>query len=87
LERIANANSGHQFKTNEQTNNIHDSSLKVIKLTRHLINQDKAQAKTLYRYYNSAKEIPFLKIYQPLIIFEGKLYVKKANEENSGDVI
>jgi len=81
LEKIIDINSGTQSKTNKQTNNIHDSSPKVIKLTRHLINQDKTEARFLYRYYNTARQIIFLKIYQPLIIFNGRLYVKGTNEE------
>ena len=80
MERINDTNDARQ-RTNNRTNNIHDSSLKVIKLTRHLINQDITEAKTLYQHYNSARLIIFLKIYQPLIIFNGRLYVKSAKEE------
>jgi hypothetical protein len=60
---------------------IYDSSLKVIKLTRHLKNEDLREAKTLYRYYNNIAEVVFFKIYQPLIVFNGRLYVKKINED------
>jgi hypothetical protein len=38
-------------KTNEQTNNIYDLSLKVIKLSRYLINEDKNEAKALLQVY------------------------------------
>jgi hypothetical protein len=81
LERIMDTKPGGKIMTNRQTNNIHDSSLKVVKLTRHLINQDKANAMTLYKCYNNARQIIFLKIYQPLIILNGRLYIKSANEQ------
>jgi hypothetical protein len=79
LERITNTKPKDQLKTNNQTNNIHNASLKLIKLTRDLINEDERQAKILYRSYTRTNEIVFFKIYQPLIVFAGNLYVKKVD--------
>lgn len=81
LESIADMKSADKPKTNKQTNNIHDSSLKLIKLTRHLIDEDRKQAKILYRDFNNANEIVFFKIYQPLIVLNGNLYVKTIDSE------
>ena len=79
LERIIDTKPKDQIRTNNQTNNIHDGSLKLIKLTRDLINEDKKQAKILYRSHTITNEIVFFKIYQPLIVFDGNLYVKKMD--------
>ena len=76
-----NRTNKQQDGTNKQTNNIHDSSLKVIKLTRYLKNEDIKDAKSYYKHYNSRTEVVFFKIYQPLIVFNGHLYVKKINEQ------
>ncbi|MGB6530325.1 MAG: hypothetical protein WBF33_19655 [Candidatus Nitrosopolaris sp.] len=81
FEAIADNKPKNELKTNKQTNNIHDASLKVIKLTRHLINEDLRQAKILYRDFNKENEITFLKIYQPIIVFNGNLYLKKMYME------
>lgn len=81
FEAIADNKPKNELKTNKQTNNIHDASLKLIKLTRHLINEDLRQAKILYRDFSKANEITFLKIYQPIIVFNGNLYLKKMNME------
>jgi len=81
LERIIRPNPTKQSRSNQRTNNIHDSSIKVIKLTRHIIEEDKKQAKTLYKYYNRRNEIVFFEVYQPVIIFNGNLFVKRLNQE------
>jgi hypothetical protein len=60
---------------------IHDSSMKVIKLTKHSIDEDKKRAKILYRCYNNVSKVIFFKIYQPLIIFRGHLFIKRPEQE------
>ena len=81
LERIADRKVEKQSKSNQRTNNIHDSSFKLIKLTRGLIEEDKSQAKILYQSWNNVNEIAFFKIYQPVIVFNGNLYLQKRNVE------
>ena len=43
LERIADSKVGDQLKFNQRTNNIHDFSVKLIKLSRSVIEEDKSQ--------------------------------------------
>jgi hypothetical protein len=81
LERIADRRGADELKSNQRTNNIHDSSVKLIKLSRGLIEEDKSQAKILYQSWNDTNEITFFKIYQPVIVFNGNLYLRKRNVE------
>jgi hypothetical protein len=75
------SNQGKQKKSNDQRTNIKDSSLKLIKLLRYLINEDKKQARTLYKSFNSLKKVVFMRFYQLVIIFKGHLFSKRLNEE------
>jgi hypothetical protein len=82
MEKILdNKKPGRGERSNSRTDNFYDSSLKVIKLTRHLINADLKEAKIYYKLYNSRRDIIFFKIYQPLIVFNGHLYVKKLDKD------
>jgi hypothetical protein len=81
LELIDHDKPKGELKTNRQTTNIHEATLSLIKLTRHVANEDLRQAKTLYRYYNKENEIKFFKIYQPVIVFNGNLYLKRMSTE------
>jgi hypothetical protein len=82
LERILdNKKAERHLRSNGRTDNFYDSSIKTIKLTRDLINSDLSEAKAFHKYYNSKAEVIFFKIYQPLIVFNGHMYVKKVNED------
>lgn len=81
MERIAERKVGNQSKSNQRSNNIHDSSVKLIKLTTGLIEEDKTEAKMLYQSWNNVNQINFFKIYQPVIVFTGSLYLQKRNVE------
>jgi hypothetical protein len=74
-------NQSKRKKSNDQTSNVKDSSLKIIKLLRHLLNEDKARAQNLYKSFNSMSKIMYMKFYQPVIIFKGHLFVKRSAEE------
>jgi len=59
FESILPSTTGQRGRGNSQTNNIHDSSMKVIKLTKHSIDEDKKRAKILYRCYNNVSKAIF----------------------------
>lgn len=82
MEKILdNKKPEREKRSNGRTDNFYDSSLKVIKLTRHLINADLSEAKIFYKLYNAKTDVIFFKIYQPLVVFNGHLYVKKLDED------
>lgn len=81
FERISDNDQEGKKKSNEQKNNVQDSSLKVIKLSRHLLNEDKALARTLHKSFNNLSAIAFLRFFQPVIVFKGHLFVQRLNEE------
>lgn len=77
---LDNKKAERQLRSNGRTDNFYDSSIKTIKLTRGLINSDLSEARTFYKYYSKA-DVVFFKIYQPLIVFSGHLYVKRLNAD------
>jgi hypothetical protein len=87
LERILGNKKGERStRSNGRTDNYYGSSLKVIKLTRDLINADLREAKSFYKYYNNRAEVVFFKLYQPLVVFNGHLYIRRVDENRISPV-
>ena len=69
-------------KTNFKDSNLYQAILTTIKATRTEIDKAEQLRKSMYRIYNQADKIPFIIIYQPLIVFTGHMYVQLKNEDD-----
>lgn len=61
-------------KSNNREDNLYSAIHAVTKATRDQIEQTEKLMKTLFRFYNNMSKVPAVTLFQPVIIFNGRMY-------------
>lgn len=76
-EFIYQDKSNNASQSNKRTDNLYGAVHAVIKATRHQIDLMKKTLNAIYMGYNTLQLVPVITLYQPLIVFFGRMYVSR----------
>jgi hypothetical protein len=62
--------------------NLFEAVMTVTKSTRHNIDETEKVRRSMYRYFNQLGKVVFVTVFQPLIVFTGRMYSTSEDESN-----
>jgi hypothetical protein len=74
---LDNSKSQDQPRSNQRDSNLYESIHTVTKATRHRLDWTKKAMDAVYMRYNDLEIVPIVTVFQPLIIFYGRMYASE----------